>query len=212
MVSRIVTVAQQKGGAGKTTLAINLAVHWAKQGRKVAILDIDPQASISAWAAMRDGRAKVAPLTVSAVSGWRTSTEIDRLKQDHELVVIDSPPHAETAARAAIRASDLTVVPVQLSPMDLWATGATIEIARAERRPVVLVLNRVPPRGHLADTIRALIAEKNLPMAKTVLGNRQAFAAAVLAGMGVAEAEPDSPAAGEIAALAAELHDRLGRL
>ncbi len=212
MVSRIVTVAQQKGGAGKTTVAINLAVQWAASGLNVAILDIDPQASITAWSSIREGQKGLAPLTISAVSGWRTATEIDRLKGNHDLVVIDSPPHAETAARAAVRASDLTVVPVQLSPMDLWATGATIELARAERRPVMLVLNRVPPRGHLADTIRSLIAEKNLPLARTALGNRQAFAAAVLAGQGVAEAEPGSPAAEEIAALAQELHDRLNQL
>jgi chromosome partitioning protein len=95
--------------------------------------------------------------------------------------------------------------------MDLWATGATIELARAEKRPVVLVLNRVAPRGHLGDTIRTLIEQKNLPMAANTLGNRQAFASAVLAGKGVTEFEPGSVAAEEALSLARELERRLMR-
>ena len=211
MTARIVTVAQQKGGAGKTTLAITLAVAWAGQSKKVALLDIDPQGSVTAWGGLRQGVAGVAPLHITAVSGWRTGTEIDRLKRDYDLVIVDSPPHAETAARLAIRSADLVVVPVQLSPMDLWATGATIELARTEKRPIVMVLNRVAPRGHLGDTIRTLIEQKNLPMAANTLGNRQAFASAMLAGQGVTEFEPGSPAAEEALALALELERRLMR-
>jgi len=210
MSARIVTVAQQKGGAGKTTVAITLAVAWAGQGRKVALLDIDPQGSVTAWGGLRNGTGQT-PLHLSAVSGWRTGTEIDRLKRDYELVIVDSPPHAETAARLAIRAADLVVVPVQLSPMDLWATGVTIELARAEKKPIVMVLNRVAPRGHLGDTIRSLIEEKNLPLAANTLGNRQAFASAMLAGQGVTEYEPGSAAAEEALALALELERRLMR-
>lgn len=208
-MAQIVTVAQQKGGAGKTTLAINLAVCWAAQGRKVALIDIDPQASIGAWAQLRAERKNAAPLTVSSVSGWRTGTEIDRLKRDHDLLVIDSPPHAANEARAAIRAGNLVLVPIQLSPMDLWATGATLDLAKAEKRPVMLVLNRVAPRGQVGEIVKVRIGKKELPVAAATLGNRQAFAAALLAGQGVAEFQPKSAAALEMAALAAEVDQRL---
>lgn len=211
-MASIVTVAQQKGGAGKTTLAINLAVCWAAQGRRVALVDIDPQASVTAWGAIRKDQKNIAPLTISAVSGWRTATEIDRIKREHDLVIIDSPPHAATEARTAIRAGDLVLVPAQLSPMDIWATQATLELAVAEKRPVMLVLNRVAPRGAVGDRLRQEIVSRNLPVATATLGNRQAFAAALMEGLGVSEFEPRSQAAQEVADLAAEVAARLERV
>jgi chromosome partitioning protein len=211
-MASIVTVAQQKGGAGKTTLAINLAVCWAAQGRKIALIDIDPQASVTAWSAIRKGQKDTVPLTISAVSGWRTATEIDRIKREHDLVIIDSPPHAATEARTAIRSGDLVLVPAQLSPMDIWATQATLELAVAEKRPVMLVLNRVAPRGAVGDRLRQEIVSRNLPVATATLGNRQAFAAALMEGLGVSEFEPRSSAAQEAADLAAEVAARLERV
>jgi chromosome partitioning protein len=211
-LAQIVTIAQQKGGAGKTTLAINLAICWAAQGRKVALIDIDPQASISAWAEQRAELKNPLPLTISSVSGWRTGTEIDRLKRDHDILVIDSPPHAENAARGAIRAGNLVLVPIQLSPMDLWATRATVDLARAEKRPIMLVLNRVAPRGTVGEVVKVKIGQRNLPVAAAVLGNRQAFSAALLEGKGVTEFQPKSAAAQEMSALAAEVDARLAGL
>ena len=207
-MARIITMAQQKGGAGKTTLAAHLAAHWAAQCR-VAVVDIDPQASLSGWHRVRQARGGLPPIHLAQISGWRTAMEVERLSRNFDIVLVDSPPHAATEARIAVRAADLVVVPVQLSPMDLWATGATIELAIAERRRIVLVLNRVAPRSNLATVIRAQIAEKAIPLTETTLGNRQGFAAALLDGMGVTESEPDSVAAEEVKALAAELLQRL---
>jgi len=211
MTARVITVAQQKGGAGKTTLAAHLAVYWAGQGRRVALIDVDPQESLTAWYKAREQNANGADsnLDLRWVSGWRAATEVDRLKRDHDLIVIDSPPHAETAAKIAIRAADLLLVPLQPSPMDFWAVRPTLDLALGEKRPALLVLNRVPPRGNLQDEIRALIERERLPLAAACLGNRTAFAASLMHGKGVTETAPRSAAALEIQALAEELMQRI---
>lgn len=206
MAGKVITIAQQKGGAGKTTLAAHLAVAWASAGRSVVVLDIDPQASLSGWAAMRKERpdAPAAP-DIRAITGWRVAAEVDKLKKDFDVVLIDSPPHAETEARVAVRVADLVVVPIQPSPMDLWATQATLDLAKQENSTVLLVLNRVPPRSNLADTMGQAIGKLGAKVAKTQLGNRVALAAALLEGRGITEAAPSSVAGKEFAALAKEV-------
>jgi len=205
MTAKAVAIAQQKGGAGKTTIAVQLAVTWSRQGYRVAMLDVDPQGSLAAWFGVRKQAGLDSLLTATDVQGWKLTTEIDRLKADYDLLVIDTPPHAETDARVAVRAASLILVPVQPSPMDLWATKPTLELARREKSQALLVLNRMPSRGKLVDVIRAKIAEDNLPLAATALGNRSAFAASMMDGKGVVETQPKGTAAVEIRALADEI-------
>jgi len=205
MTARIIAIAQQKGGAGKTTLAAQLAVAWAEK-RRVALMDIDPQGSLSAWHGLRAGSPRtLAPIHLSTVSGWRVGTELDRLKRDFDIVLIDCPPHAETETKNAMRAAGLVVIPVQPSPMDVWATEPTASFAGDQGTEVRLVLNRVPPRSRLVEAVQGMLNDKNLTLAETALGNRVAFAASLLEGMGVTESEPSSHAAEEIRALAKEL-------
>ena len=207
MSARIITIAQQKGGAGKTTLAAHLAVAWAKAERSVALLDIDPQASITAWADIRRALPDAPEQPdIRALTGWRVAGEVDKLKRQFDILVIDSPPHAETEARVAVRVADLVVVPVQPSPMDLWATQATLDLAKQEKTAVLLVLNRVPPRANLADVMEQAASKLGVKLAKTKLGNRVALAAALLEGRGIAEVSPSSAAGREIAALAKEIY------
>lgn len=207
MSARVITIAQQKGGAGKTTLAAHLAVAWAKAGRSVALLDIDPQASITAWADIRRALPDAPDQPdIRALTGWRVAGEVDKLKKQFDVLVIDSPPHAETEARVAVRVADLVVVPVQPSPMDLWATQATLDLARQEKTEALLVLNRVPPRANLADVMEQAAAKLGVKLAKTRLGNRVALAGALLDGKGITETAPSSAAGREIAALAKEIY------
>ena len=212
MAGNIITIAQQKGGAGKTTLAAHLALAWAAGGSRVAVIDIDPQASLSAWFRLRrERRNHPAPdIDVTAITGWRVAAEVERQARNHDIVLVDSPPHAATEARIAVRAASLVLVPVQPSPMDLWATQATLELARSERVPALLVLNRVPPRANLTDAMLAQFLALDVPMAQTQIGNRVALAASLAEGRGIGEASPGTRAAQDIAALAAEILGLVG--
>ncbi len=210
MAATIITIAQQKGGAGKTTLAVHLALAWAATGKRVAVIDIDPQASLSTWFQVRHERlgGVGAAIDAVAVAGWRVTAEIERQARSHDVVLIDSPPHAETEARIAVRAGELVLVPVQPSPMDFWATKPTLDLARAEKVPALLVLNRVPARANLTGAMLEAFETLNVPLAETQIGNRIALAAALNEGQGILEYDPTSIAATEIAALADEILQR----
>lgn len=213
MAARIVTVAQQKGGAGKTTIAAHLAVAWAQSGQSVAVVDIDPQASLSAWWAMREEMEIPAPagargkggLSVHRITGWRTANEVEKLARIHDVIVIDSPPHAETEAKIAVRAANLVLVPLQPSPMDFWATKATLDLAAGENTAALLVLNRVPPRARLTEAMTGKLTGLGSKVARSRIGNRVALAAALLEGLGVTEYQKGGSAAAEVRALAAEV-------
>ena len=202
-MSKVITIAQQKGGAGKTTVAAHVAVALSQKGNRVAVIDIDPQGSLSYWHNIREQRfgEGYTGLTFAAVSGWRVGSEVSRLKRICDYVIIDSPPHTETEARTAIRAADLIIIPVQPSPTDLWATKATLELAKNERIPVRVVLNRVSANSRLAATIAAELPE----LADTTLGNRVLFAASLLEGRAATEVDPNSVAAQEVKSLVKEI-------
>ncbi len=206
-MAKILTVAQQKGGAGKTTITAHLAVALTSARKSVAVVDIDPQQSLSTWYRARTERFgdSGAGMLISQIPGYRVRAEIERLAREHDVVLIDSPPHAETEAKVAIRAADLVIVPVQPSPMDVWATRPTLELAAQERTPVLLVLNRVPPRANLTDEMLAELAAYGARIAKSRLGNRVAFASALAEGRAVGELQPHGRAAAEIRALAKEV-------
>ena len=207
MTAKILTIAQQKGGAGKTTLAAHLAVAYTAADRHVALIDIDPQESLTMWYRQREAALgdAGAGLLLNTVSGWRARSEVTRLARDFDVVVIDSPPHAETEAKVAVRAADVVIVPVQPSPMDVWATRPTLELAAQENVPVLLVLNRVPARANLNEEMFEEIKHLGGKIAKTRLGNRIAFAAALATGNAVGETQPHGLAAQEIKSLAAEV-------
>ncbi len=203
----VITVAQQKGGTGKTTLAANLAAALAPSQR-VALLDIDPQRSLTRWYQLRP--AKAAALTFSDVSGWRLTAELDRLTKTHDIVLIDSPPQIETDARLAIRGADLVLIPVQPSPPDIWAAEGTLKLAKAEKRPAAVVFNRLPASGKLRESMMAQVQASGHPLLTATIGNRTGFATAFAGGLGVTEATPRSIAANELRALLAELLERVG--
>ena len=208
MTGIIITVAQQKGGAGKTTLTAHLAVTWALENKHaVAILDLDPQGSLGEWLERREARLGEgnAGLEFRTASGWGARREAQSLARNHDIVIIDTPPHADREARKAMEAAALVVVPVQPTPTDLWSTEATLVQAEAEKVPTLMVLNRVPPRARLTDRITAALAEFEAPVAKARLGNRVAFAECLDVGSTALEMRPTSLAAEEVRVLAREI-------
>lgn len=141
-MAKIITIAQQKGGAGKSTIAAHLAIALNQKNNKVAIIDIDPQASLTMWFKMREelfGEG-YAGLGFANSSGLRVGTEINNFKLLHDYIIIDCPPHTETEAKSAIRAADLVLVPMQPSPTDLWATSKTTDFAFGENKNTKIIL------------------------------------------------------------------------
>ncbi len=208
MSGSIVTVAQQKGGSGKTTLSAHLAVAWALEAdRTVAMLDIDPQGSLGEWLERREDRLGEANtgLRFQTASGWGARRESRALARDFHIVIVDTPPHADREARTAMELASLVVVPVQPTPADLWATEATLMLAEKEGVAARMVLNRVPPRARLTGEVVGALTGLSAPLAVGRLGNRVAFAESFGVGSTALEMRSTSPAAEETRALAAEL-------
>jgi chromosome partitioning protein len=207
----VVAVAQRKGGAGKSTLAATLATTLAAEGRRVGLLDTDPQKTLGRWWTERqEAGARAKPLDFADISGWRLPAAIERMARDHDAVVLDTPPHADTDSRIAIRAADIVLVPLQPSPADLWAMEGTLALIAEERKRAVLVLNRVPSNGKLREEIARELLRRKLPLLEPCLGNRTAFASAFVHGLGVVESAPRGVAADEARAVTAALLDFKG--
>jgi chromosome partitioning protein len=203
----IITIAQHKGGAGKTSLAAHLAATWSvDKGRRVALLDLDPQKSLTHWFQMRcEKMGDDNTMSLCASQGWRVQAELTRAKRDTDVIVIDSPGRDDLGTRTAVRAADIVVMPVQPSPIDVWASKPTLEMIAKEGTPALIVLNRLPSRAKLTDHLIVDLKRGTVPIARSALGNRISFASSLVEGKGITETEPHSVAAAEIKLLADEI-------
>ncbi len=204
MAGHIITIAQQKGGSGKTTLAANLAVAFARDGLSVALLDTDPQGSLGRWFMMRAERLGDPGMEFSTASAWGVSYETGKLANLHDIVLVDTPPKADSDLRPALRAAAHVLVPVASSHVDLWATEGVLDLAHRERTPVSVVLNRTRPGTRLGAEVAEKAAEMEAELTAASLANRVIYAETLGQGLGVLEARK-TPAHAEIRALAAEV-------
>lgn len=201
---KTIAVASQKGGVGKSLLTRSLAVAALAEGRRAAILDADPQASVVKWS----GRRPYPAPTVRPVGqgGLREALTAYR-EAGADLVVIDTPPHARPVVSLAAELADVVIIPVKPFPDDLEAVGATVEIIRAVGRPAGLVINAAPPKSAALTLARAALATFGLPICPVTIVERLSHPYAIAEGVTAGEREPSSKAAAEITGLWAWVRD-----
>lgn len=210
MTGFVITIAQQKGGSGKTTLTANLAIAAVQSGLRVAVIDSDPQGSLGHWAMERFERG-LQDIKFATASAWGISFECRQLCKDYDLVLVDTPPKIDSDLRPAIRASDLILVPVSASQIDLWATDGVLELCKREDRPAMTVLNRVRSQTRVAIDIEEQLKGMGVRLAETTLANRVIYAETIGQGRTVLEVQKTGPAATEMQALAQEVFSAMPR-
>jgi chromosome partitioning protein len=201
-----IAIISQKGGAGKTTVGIHLAVAAVRRGLQTALFDLDPQASASSWS---DRRQAPSPTVVSAQATRLPGLPEQARSQAADLVIIDSAPNADAASLAAAQAAELILIPCRPAAFDLNAIGTTLNLAAVAGKPAYVLLNAVPPLGKVGDEARNALARGGVNVATPVLHHLVAFSHAVNDGRTAQELDPRSKAAGEIDALFAWLKKQL---
>ena len=196
----------QKGGSGKTTLAVHTAVAATEAGESVVVIDTDPQKSATVWG---DARSQEVPIVATAAA-----SELGRVLEaaDQErmtLAIVDTAPHAAPDATRIVRAVDLVAIPVRPTAFDIAAAGSAVDIVKAAGVRAVFVLSACPFRSPEIAETRTGLAEYGLPIAPVEIIDRRAFARAVATGRAVTEFESDGKAATEIRALWAWLKEQM---
>lgn len=211
----IVALLNQKGGVGKTTLALHLAGEWARRGDRVTLVDADPQGSALDWSEQRAREGLPRLFGIIGLARDTLHREAPELARNMDHIVIDGPPRVAGLMRSALLASDVVLIPVQPSPFDGWASAEIlrlIEEARIFRPKLVVrfVLNRSAARTIIARETSEALADQDPPVLRSSIGQRVVFATAAQLGRLAIEIDPDSLAATEITALATEI-GRLAR-
>ena len=205
--SMILGVLQQKGGAGKTTLAINLAAHFSLEGRRTLLVDADPQGSALTWSSVRE-----APPLFPVVGMPKPTLHKDLpdVAEDYDVTVIDGAPRVNELGRSAILASDFILIPAQPSPFDIWSCSNIVELIREAQtfKPEIaaaFVINRRIANTAIARDVVKAFEKFEFPVLAHAVSQRVTFAEAAAQGLSVFEMPGFNHAAREIAAVADEI-------
>ena len=192
---KIIAVISQKGGAGKTTLAVHLATAAAAAGRTAAIIDLDPQATAASWGDRREAHA---PEVVSGQAVRLPALVKAAEENGADFLVLDTAPNADQTASLSARAADLVLIPCRPAAFDLEAIETTLLLAKAAGKPAYVVLNAVPPRSLIGKEASIGLVNRGAQVAPHQLSHRAAFAHGVIDGRTAQEFEPNGKAAQEV--------------
>jgi chromosome partitioning protein len=203
----IISIQNQKGGVGKTTLAIHISHALSLKGTKVLLVDADPQGSARDWAAARSDKT---PFSVIGLDRPTVHRDLPALAKDFDHVVIDGPPRVSDLARSAIIAADIVVVPIQPSPYDVWAADEVIKLIQEasvfkENLKSVFAINRKITNTAIGRDVAEALGSYDIPVLKSSISQRVAFAESAASGQTVLETDRNGSAAREILTLVDEL-------
>jgi chromosome partitioning protein len=211
----IVAFVNRKGGVGKTTLALHVAGAWAGRGKRVVVIDADPQGSALDWSEQRAREGLPRLFGVLGLARDTLHIEAPEIARDVNHVVIDGSSRSAALMRSAMLAADLAMIPAQPSPFDGWASAEMLRLLQEARtfRPRLIarfVLNRCGPRTVSTRETAEALANHEPPLLASRVGQRVVFADAARTGRLVSEVQRSARAAREITALAVEI-ERIAR-
>ena len=195
---KIIAIISQKGGAGKTTLAVHLATAAAAAGYTAAVIDLDPQGTATSWG---DRRTAQVPEVVSGQAIRIPALVKAACDNGADFLVLDTAPNADQTASLAARAADMVLIPCRPSAFDLEAIETTLMLAKAATKPAYVVLNAVPPRSSIGKEAADGLAGRGVQVAPHFLTHRAAFTHGVIDGRTAQEFEPQGKAAEEVETL-----------
>ena len=200
---KVICVAQQKGGAGKTTIVSNLAVAYLAEGKRVALLDTDPQGSLGRWMDIREETfGEDDMLHFATATAYGISRAIRSIRKDADVVLIDTPPKVDSDVRWILKEADLVLVPVSASKADVWATNDVLDLAERAGTATRIVLNRTRAGTRVGDDVAQSVAELGARTLDATLSHRVIYAEALGHGIGVLEAKRSATVSDEVRALA----------
>lgn len=204
---KTISFLSQKGGTGKTTLCVHLAVAAEKAGKSAVILDLDPQASATGW---KDNRRDETPVAVSLQYSRLTQTLAASKQSGAAFAFIDSAPHSDQVAMVAAEAADLILIPCRAGILDIRAIAMTAKIAKLAGKPVFVILNALPPQAtSLIAEARDAVAVHGLELAPVTIHQRAAYAHSLIDGHVAMEFDPKGKAADEMTKLYQWLENQL---
>lgn len=208
-----VALCGQKGGSGKTTLAVSLASEWHRRGLRVLLCDLDPQGTTTVWGDVAAELGIVGPSVIGMGDGVRQ--QLPTVAADYDVCVIDCPPRAGKRTVGALMVSDLAILPCGASPADVWALTEALEVVAQARelRPELdarIVMNAVLSSSTLGEEVRAVVGDLEVPVMSTIIHSRVALARTFATGQGVTTSEPGSLASLEIRRFVDEVESTLG--